>query len=121
MSDPTRRLAEWLDGEGYVVCEWDGDPEWAGRSVLTPVEGWEDAARAALSTTPAPLDAAWAEAEAALPEGWRVTRLDYLRLRGEWTAMAEHQRDAGSVSAEGPTPAAALLALAEKLREFAKP
>ena len=81
MSDPTRRLAEWLDGEGYVVCEWDGDPEWAGRSVLTPVEGWEDAARSALSSTPAPTREAQREiVRDWLDTGHETGRMEYDEL-----------------------------------------
>jgi hypothetical protein len=62
------------------------------------------------------LDAAWREAEEALPEGWRITGIvGPVAGRGEWTASSygmvpEHRR-----YADGPTPAAALRALASRL------
>jgi len=71
-----------------------------------------------------PLDAAWAEVEAALPDGWSI--LPPLSLRsfgGYWRAAADapslvglpwHERH---VLAHGLTPAAALLALAAALRD----
>lgn len=68
------------------------------------------------------LDAAWAEAEAALPEGWRISNL---LGWSEWVAQAEPKpayKGNGRSStwlgrgARGPTPAAALLALAAELR-----
>ena len=67
------------------------------------------------------LDAAWAEAEAALPEGWAVDMLKLLSNR-TWVAWASHhvltrpweQRNREGV---GPTPAAALRALAARLSE----
>ena len=67
------------------------------------------------------LDAAWAEAEAALPKGWVVAGLNldlWALSRGEqvWVAAAGHPLDS-STFAEAPTPAAALRALAAKLRE----
>lgn len=66
------------------------------------------------------LGAAWAEAEAALPEGWWITALT---TRGfgdkEWHVTAENAINQSRLSADGygPTPAAALSALAAKLRE----
>ena len=69
------------------------------------------------------LDAAWQEAEAALPEGWEIWLHPYVlgdgyaakgRLHGLWY-MANGPGPA--VEASGPTPAAALRALAQKLRE----
>ena len=74
-----------------------------------------DAARS--SPAPAGLDAAWAEVEAALPEGWW---LDYLMLDEEdpvrWAALArKDRRDDDWVEAYGPTPAAALHALTARL------
>ncbi len=72
------------------------------------------------------LDAAWAEAEAALPEGWQF-ELGRLNFDGEWEAFAKSRafweddlrvpnREQQIAAGEGPTPAAALRALAEKLR-----
>lgn len=66
------------------------------------------------------IDGAWAEVEAALPEGWSILSLksfgtgwgaaaDAPSLAGPW-----HKRHA---RAHGPTPAAALLALAAALRD----
>ena len=65
------------------------------------------------------LDAAWSEAEAALPEGWRlrVETGDSLDPKPYW-ALASLQFDKeGVVETGGSTPAAALRALAAKLRE----
>jgi len=68
------------------------------------------------------LDAAWAEAEAVLP-GWFVARLILLRLptrrRPLWEASAVQALADGNgvVSEIADSPAAALRALAEKLRE----
>lgn len=79
------------------------------------------------------LDAAWAEVEAALPEGWSISSLT---RSWEFGPFVPHQRSAGiwlddwEVYAKGrpqdgedgleygsgPTPAAALLALAAALR-----
>ena len=65
------------------------------------------------------LDAAWAEAEAALPEGWRLASLlspgDYSFDERGWEMHAQNE-DGKTRRAHGPTPAAALRALAEKLR-----
>lgn len=65
------------------------------------------------------LDAAWKAAEDALPEEWSLTMLE--RIDDFWVARAEHP-DSGLVEGavldaqgQGPTPVAALLALAEQL------
>lgn len=62
------------------------------------------------------IDAAWAEAEAALPEGWVIYSL---RIHSEgWRASADSRDPVGRpwhlryAQASGSTPAAALLALA---------
>lgn len=73
------------------------------------------------------LDAAWAEAEAALPEGWFLLELRRLRIGRKlgaivWQAVAGPEgSDMPGVlperlAAEDPAPAAALRALAAKLR-----
>ena len=86
------------------------------------------------------LDAAWASAEAALPEGWQLEVVHRGALTGDinpWTgyaitepreqyvAEAAHvwyggptwkRIDPPEAKAEGPTPAAALRALTAKLR-----
>lgn len=63
-------------------------------------------------------DAAWMEAEEALPEGSK--QMLYLHRRpGNYVAGLRHPdptQTANDVSREGPTPAAALLSLAEALR-----
>jgi hypothetical protein len=71
-----------------------------------------DAAFAA--SLPGSLDAAWAEAEAALPDGWNVHGVERIGV-GNWHAAAWPLVDA--VHGHGPTPAAALRALAERLRD----
>lgn len=99
-----------------------------GGRVVPP--GWEEAVRAAgfapdLDDDPEDsLDDAWAEAEAALPEGWFIGGLELLRLptrnRPLWWAMAVQPMTIGGgrVSGEADaSPAAALRALAAKLRE----
>jgi hypothetical protein len=72
---------------------------------------------------PEGLDAAWAAAEAALPEGWRIESVTAWK-RGEWQATAvptpaSRRTGAGSMwlgkTEFGATPAAALLALAARL------
>jgi hypothetical protein len=70
------------------------------------------------------LDAAWAEAEAALPKGWDGPTVgpfvDNLRHVDRWVATAGKYIDNLDLPKEergfGPTPAAALRALAAKLR-----
>jgi integrase len=90
-------------------------PWWLGDQI--------EAIRAAFSDS---LDAAWAEAEAALPEGWglRLTKAErHATLPGEGRVFAHAKPPYGSrrprIRGEGPTPAAALRALAAKLRERA--
>lgn len=63
------------------------------------------------------LDAAWAEAEAALPEGWHL-RVEELAV-GYIAEMTYPPRFEGGVflRSEHPTPAAALRALVRNLRE----
>ena len=69
------------------------------------------------------LDAAWAEAEAALPEGWLVMNLNRWweetssPANGWWGAVASKAGNGQALVGSGPTPAAALRALAAKLRE----
>lgn len=71
------------------------------------------------------LGAAWQAAEAALPEGWRIgdvgrgpspmqSRVWDAAAFGPWERSS---RSCESLSGYGPTPAAALLALAAALRE----
>ena len=70
------------------------------------------------SLAPAGLDAAWKEAEAALPEGWRVgilpQRLDDDAKMYRVVALVPEHGDP-QAWADGPTPAAALRALAARL------
>jgi hypothetical protein len=68
------------------------------------------------------LDAAWAEAEAALPEGAYLVLSDDPRYTAEATREGYHHPAIGwvgvwTMEATGPTPTAALRALAAKLRE----
>jgi hypothetical protein len=70
--------------------------------------------------TPSTLDAAWAEAEAALPEGDRINTL--CRHGDGWLVWTEgrppgHLSDRPIAHGQGPTPAAALRALAVSLRK----
>jgi hypothetical protein len=83
-------------------------------------------ATAAASPPKGGLDAAWAEAEAALPGGWRI---DYLSQKEDRTAWGVWARDRwvpgkgphGQAWAEGPTPEAALRALTARLRPTPEP
>lgn len=83
----------------------------------------ERAAAVAGDPTPDSLAAAWAEAEAALPAGMTFSLTRAVRPASEGAAptyYATASRPWTSASVEfqvsGPTPAAALRALAEKLR-----
>jgi hypothetical protein len=64
------------------------------------------------------LDAAWAEAEAVLPEGWAI-RIMTCRCHGDgkWKVSAGPDLSGDPVAYIEETPAAALRALAAKLRE----
>ena len=133
-------VAEWSGGgarvsQGSEEGHWRTDPDgaWVVLYLPRPVRlyGWH------LDDSDS-LDAAWAEVEAALPEGWvmlEVSRRDsnyhcceWDVMRPEWEAGAgrpsrrtsrdDGGRDIGQSEEEGgPTPAAALRALAAKLRE----
>lgn len=91
---------------------------------------WHDqSGRCAFCTDHSPdsLDAAWAEAEAALPEGWAMLQLHHTAMMDQrWQAEAQSRigpvvawNRVRTVIAEGLTPAAALRALTAKLRERA--
>jgi len=63
------------------------------------------------------LDAAWAAAEAAMPDGWAILSLQRNPDDGQWSAAAAADALLGPWSqryrrVRGATPAAALLALA---------
>ena len=74
------------------------------------------------------LDAAWQEAEAALPKGWAILQLHHTAMMDQrWQAEAQCRigpvvawNRVRTVIAEGSTPAAALRALAAKLREVGR-
>ena len=76
---------------------------------------------AALAASPEGLDAAWAEAEAALPEGWIGPEVaPYPDTPDRFYAMAFSRRhwegeEDNLVDGEGPSPTAALRALAARL------
>jgi len=79
---------------------------------------WDSARSIAEYDVPAPdsIDAAWSEAEAALPAGGRIDRLNRNGPK-DWTAYASEAPHLGMEMGAHNTPAAALRALAEKLRE----
>lgn len=121
--DPLRRAAENVSDRRTLL----DDGFWVSRKEMRALDlalGRADIGTAALATPP--LDAAWAAAEAALPEGWRLTLGRSDDDYATWSAIAvspaffEGEIAGGWISGEGPTPAAALLALAARLRE-AKP
>ena len=66
------------------------------------------------------LDEAWRKAEAALPEGWQYTsiiRMNWSDTK-EWLAGASEMANPKNyIECLGPTPAAALRALAARLSE----
>ena len=120
------QIAEWIatdieaqtHGVGTTRAEWRK----AANEIIDIIE-------AALQASPAPLDAAWAEAEAALPEGWRIEMVASW-TRGEWRATAvptppNKRVGRGTMwlgkSADGPTPVAALHALAARLQSTEEP
>lgn len=67
------------------------------------------------------LDAAWAEAEAALPEGWAITNLGVTQDGWQAWATLVPSHDEEFEAEYGPTPVAAVRALAAKLRERGDP
>lgn len=78
--------------------------------------------RFSVERDPDTLDAAWAQAEAALPTGWLIEGLLQFPI-GTWEATAEPASDGrwapeegAVVQVEGRTPAGALEALAAALR-----
>ncbi len=85
--------------------------------VAAGIAGADDVARVEAHRTPA-VDAAWADAEAVLPEGWKLTDLHL--LAGGWRAIAarwptDARRPGDWEAAQGMTPDAALRALAARL------
>jgi hypothetical protein len=68
--------------------------------------------------TIAELDAAWAEAAAAMPDGWFISNVRQRTLGGRYAAAATLSSSAtgANVSGFGPTAASALLSLAAALR-----
>ena len=126
MTDLRHRVAQEIWNASYVYQELTLSTEPAQPELFL------DAADAALADS---LDAAWAEAEAALPEGWLLT----LNRHKDGTALASTRSTAyragkgeigvlqrlavlqgpfgGSADASGPTPVVALHALVAKLRE----
>ena len=96
---------------------------WTGQTLAVAILAADPALAAALE-----LGLAWQEAEAALPEGWAKENLQHTAMMDQrWQAEAGSRigpviqwNKVRTVIAEGPTPAAALRALAARLRE-AKP
>lgn len=109
-----------------VTCDYDVHGRsciaWAGHRGRhrTSIERKPQSAEAPADS----LDAAWAEAEAALPEGWAIDGLYRVvartSLEREWEVIVHEddwQGDEDNHHGRGPTPAAALRALAARLRE----
>lgn len=122
---PDAALREWV---GLHAVYADKMP-W-GTTVVDAEELDAFLAAASPDSAPAGLDAAWQNAEAALPEGWLITSLTGGRSGG-WMASAEPTPAYQPIparfgtrggttwlgrAARGETPAAALLALAARLR-----
>ena len=96
-------ISACFDEDGTRVCGFDEHPEAVGPEACS-------------------LDAAWADAEAALPEGWCLrVESDVDVDETDYVAAAGPNATAGSVPWDtfgvGPTPAAALRWLAAKLRD----
>lgn len=120
-------FSDWPVAFGSRKSPWDGHSTEekyrrlaAARSSSAPLgsdqekayrQGFDDGL-ARSSSAPAELDAAWKEAEEALPVGTLLlSRWELGTYRAVWTGEGGSPR--GSV--DGPTPAAALLALAARL------
>lgn len=128
----------YLDAEAEPAYSWveEGQRERAGypnreKERMDRIDAARKALRAALTASEPGLDAAWREAEAALPEDrglWLVEGVQLVDTSDsddlddeqlEWEAEAvDHQRGGQprNVTALGTTPAAALRALAARLR-----
>ena len=120
MTDLRHRVAQEIWNASYVYQELTLSTEPAQPELFL------DAADAALAES---LDAAWAEVEAALPEGWWIARIELSGMTTEdmggnrdrltwWEAWARGPKDKDAKGV-ADTPAAALRALAAKLREVA--
>jgi hypothetical protein len=111
MSLPEKHVFRHIDPD--AACPVDGLPAWAHDPAQAVMHEWR-------LSTPDSLDAAWAEAEAGLPE------TSVLSLEGpaeyhprSYKAKAFKWGQDGDCSdyGYGPTPAAALRALAAELRK----
>jgi hypothetical protein len=82
---------------------------------------WDDIDAALAHAAPERLDEAWAEAVAALPEGWAIGLI--ASTKDDWTSSCygpnwlATQDEREYVAGDGPTPAAALRALAARLSQ----
>lgn len=126
--DDRRRPYRAAIGADAIVVRADGSKIIFGDAIYHPENVAEAKAYAAQPAAAAidDLGAAWAEAEAVLPEGWSLTSLVLIGLRthaygheGHWQAWAEDRSggltDEAWDAAYGPTPAAALHNLAARL------
>jgi hypothetical protein len=94
------------------VMEWH-ECDWVSPAVIAIRRTIQD-------VTADSLDAAWAEAEAALLEGGYISMLGHQRPDSVWVVQAQVPGRAtfgNTLTEVGSTPAAALRALAAKLRE----
>lgn len=113
-------------GTGYVPTDEES------AALTERIDAALDDISARIAALPMTLDDAWREAEAALPEGWRLASIQ--GYAASWTACAASPRpevigaceccgqDRHAAKQEflfgrSPTPAAALQALAARLRE----
>lgn len=102
------------------VLDRDGKHDWDETARLTDIVAgkvWNELHEFPFADS---LDAAWAEAEAALPEGCTFdgVRRSALGMKDEW--VASYNDEGGWFNFYGPTPAAACRALAAKLREVGR-
>lgn len=123
MSEEHEPTVEGYCGETDIIpgciCGWrQPDRRWDAE------RGWVADGPTWAEHLPDSLDAAWAEAEAALPEGWAFDLSRAVRPPAEgaaptYYATVSRPWTTGAIEFQvsGPTPAAALRALAAKLRE----
>lgn len=97
------------DAGNRLRFEW-GEPR---DGLWTPSIYAEDDGMRLVLAAEAELGRAWARVEEALPEGWYLG--DLARFLKGWRATAFVQQPGGWADGLGPTPAAALDALAERL------
>jgi len=110
--------ADVVDLLRRIVEAWDASAGMARHMEVLTIDALITEARAILAQPAPSLDAAWARVEAALPDGWRY---GIYRDPRDTDAVYRSWADDGSLpdrdeeEGDGPTPIAALSALADAL------